>query len=219
MLTPIKNTVMKKYILVLLVGFISLTGFAHQTETSTIVLAEKENNVWVLQISASLTAFQQEIKTHFSETPYKTPEEFQEMVLQHIQNNLHMHFNGNDHVTLSNGIVQLGHETNVVFEVIGIPVDINTVEITNTVFKDIYKNKSTLMVLKEDFTKTQFVLNNANDHRIFLTVSSNEFVRLVVNKASFLSSNTLFIVIGLLGLGFLILNLYNKRTKSVSTSS
>ncbi len=57
---------MKKYILLFVAVLFSMAGFAHNPDVSTIMLVEKENNSWVVQISASLTAFQQEIRTHFS---------------------------------------------------------------------------------------------------------------------------------------------------------
>lgn len=202
---------MKKYILLCIAGLFSMTSFAHNPDISTMLLVEKENNVWVLQLSASLTAFQQEVKIHFSETPYKTPEAFQEMVLQHIKNNLQMQFNVAENVTLSKGIVQLGHETKVVFEVFGIPSELHSVAITNTAFKDIHKSQSALVLLKEGFKKNQFVLNDANNHTVSLAVANNEFIEKVVNSASFLSSKILFVLSGLLALGFLIQNIFKRR--------
>ena len=45
--------------------FMVMSAKAHQADVSTTMLVEKEDNSWVLQISASLTAFQHEIQTHF----------------------------------------------------------------------------------------------------------------------------------------------------------
>ncbi len=165
---------MKRYILLCIAGLFSIASFAHQPNASTTMLVEKDNNVWVLQISASLTAFQQEVRTHFAETPYKTPEEFQQMVLEHLKNNLHISFNG-DNISFGKGVVNLGHETKVVFEVFGIPSDINSVQIENAAFDDIYKSKSTLILLKEGFEKELFGLNNANNHTLKLYVEGNAF--------------------------------------------
>ena len=105
----------------------SLGMKAHQADISTTMLVEKENGTWVLQISSSLTAFQHEIRTHFAETPYETPEEFQQMVIEHIKNNLQLSFNDSQNITLGKGDVRLGHETKVVFQVFGIPSDIKSV--------------------------------------------------------------------------------------------
>ena len=175
---------MKKYLLLLIVLFSSLS-FAHNPNTSTTMLVEKENNTWVLQISASLTAFQQEIKTHFAETPYKTPEEFQQMVIEHIKNNLNIVFNDSQTITLSKGIVKLGHETKVVFEISGVPLDIKSVFITNSTFKDIYKNQSGLLVLKAGFKKEHFILNNKNSHTLKLIAGDDKFVVEEKKESSF----------------------------------
>jgi hypothetical protein len=202
---------MKKYILLLVAGMFSMASFAHNPEVSTTMLVEKENNVWVLQLSASLTAFQQEINTHFSETPYKTPEEFQQMVLEHIKNNLKISFNGEEAVTFSKGIVKLGHETNVVFEVFGIPTTIHSVEIKNTSFEDVHRSQSAMVLLKDGFQKKHFILNNSNDYSLALEVNNNEFVQVVEQNASTFSSVIVFSLLGLIGLGFLIINILKRR--------
>ncbi len=173
---------MYKKILFIGLLFITLAAKAHQADVSTTMLVERENNTWVLQISASLTAFQQEIRTHFSETPYKTPEEFQQMVLYHIQNNLHISFNGKD-ISFGKGVVKLGHETKVVFEVFGIPSEINSVLVKNSAFKDIHRNQSALVLFKEGFNKKHFVLNNDNNHTLELKVNGKGFVVVGEKKA------------------------------------
>ena len=188
-----------------------MASFAHQTEASSVVLAEKKNNVWVLQISASLTAFQQKVKTHFADTPYKTPEEFQAMELEHIRDNIHMHFNGHDHIVLKNGIVRLGHETKVIFEVEGIPSDLNAIEVTNTVFKDIHKSKSMLVILKKDSDKNQFILDEGNQYSVSLALKDDAFVEVKTSEASIFSLMTLNIVFGILVLGFNLKQVYKSK--------
>ena len=205
---------MKKYILVLVAGLFSMASFAHNPEVSTTMLVEKENNVWVLQLSASLTAFQQEIKTHYAETPYKTSKEFQQMVLDHVKKNLHITFNNGDDVTFSMGIVKLGHETKVVFEVFGTPSDIKSALITNTVFEDIHRSQGALVLLKGGFQKKQFILNKTNDYTIALQADNNQFTQVVEQKASLMSSAVIFTLIAIIGLGFLIINIL-KRKKGV----
>ncbi|WP_273566128.1 hypothetical protein [Maribacter halichondriae] len=202
---------MKKQLLVSIIGLFSLASFAHNPDASTTMLVEKENNVWVLQISTSLTAFQQEIRTHYAETPYKSPEEFQKMVLEHINNNFHLSFNGGENITLDKGLVKLGHETKVVFEVLGIPSDIQSVRIKNTSFKDISRNQNAFMLFKEGFNKEQFVLNNANDHTLTLEVNGKKFVEASKSKASFFSPYFGLVFIGLLGIGYLLHYVFSSK--------
>ncbi len=196
---------MYKKILFIGLLLITLNVKAHQADVSTTMLVEKENGTWVLQISASLTAFQQEIRTHFSETPYKTPEEFQQMVLEHIQNNLHISFNDTD-VSFGKGVVKLGHETKVVFEVFSIPSEITSVLVKNSAFKEIHRNQSALMLFKKGYTKEQFVLNNANNHTLALQVNGNEFVEISKSRANmFSSSKWIFIGFGIV----LVVSMYS----------
>ncbi|MCK0192317.1 DUF6702 family protein [Arenibacter sp. F20364] len=199
---------MKKYRFLLLAVWLSMASFAHSPDVSTTMLVETENNSWVLQISASLTAFQQEIRTHYAETPYQTPEEFQQMVLEHIKNNFQISFNGGEHISFKNGTVKLGHETMVVFEVLGIPSEINSVLVKNTAFKDIHRNQSALVLIKEGLSKEHFVLNNANNHSLSLTAIGNEFVEVGKNEAGLFSSSTGIILLGVAAivvLGMLVL--------------
>ncbi|QWX84011.1 hypothetical protein H0I23_16420 [Cellulophaga sp. HaHaR_3_176] len=173
---------MYKKILFIGLLFFTMITKAHQADVSTTMLVEKEDNVWILQISSSLTAFQHEIKTNFTDTPYKTPEEFQEMVLKHIKSNFSININGNN-ITLGSGIVKLGHETKVVFQVFGIPSNIQSIQVKNAAFKDINKNQSALILLKKDFSKDRFVLNNDNEHTLNLYTDGNKFKVLDANKS------------------------------------
>lgn len=191
--------------------FIVMSAKAHQADVSTTMLVEKEDNSWVLQISASLTAFQHEVQTHFSETPYQSPEEFQVMVLEHVKNNLRIRFNEMD-ITFGKGIVQLGHETKVVFEIFGIPRDIQTVQIKNTAFQDIHKNQSALVLLKKHFNKEHFVLNGANNHTLKLYVEGETFKILETTQ----SNNTIFNLGCILGGIFMVVSttiLFSKMFK------
>ncbi|MFD2916152.1 DUF6702 family protein [Psychroserpens luteus] len=193
---------LQKFIIVVFL-LIGISMNAHQPASSTTMLVEKEDSTWVLQISASLTAFQQEVRTHFAETPYKTLEEFQQMVIEHIKNNLDITINDNQTITLSSGIVKLGHETKVVFEVFGVPSEIKSITFKNSAFQDIYNNQSALILLKEGFDREHFVLNNKNNHTLNLNTEANKFVVEANNEASVFSPNLFFILFGILAVAFL----------------
>ena len=113
------------------------------------------------------------------------------------------------------GTVKLGHETKVVYEVHGIPSDISSVWVENKVFKDIPRNQSALILLKEGFRKEHFVLNNANDHTLALQVQGNAFVERSQQKADLSSPYIIWIVIAALGLGFLAQKLILGKKKAL----
>lgn len=178
---------MKKALFFISLFFFTISVKAHQPDISTTMLVEKENNTWVLQVRASLSAFQHEIKTHFADTPYKTPEEFKEMVLEHLRNNFQIILNGDEQITLKKGFVKLGHETNVVFEVTGIPSDLKNILVKNSSFNDIYKSQSTLVILKKGYSKERFFLNNENNHTLKLETSGHKFINF---KSDIISKTT-----------------------------
>ncbi|MGJ8593424.1 MAG: DUF6702 family protein [Aquaticitalea sp.] len=193
---------------------VTLSANAHQPDISTTMLVEQENKTWVLQISASLTAFQQEIRTHFADTPYKTPEEFQQMVLQHIKNNLTLTFNDGQDIRLSEGRIILGHETKVVFKVFGMPSDIKSVFVKNSAFSDIYKSQSALVLLKGGFSKEHFVLNDDNNHTLKLVANNHQFVIEAKSEASFFTYKTFLILLGIFALTFLMKIIITKITRN-----
>lgn len=193
---------------------VTLTAHAHQPDVSTTMLVEQENKTWILQISASLTGFQQEIRTHFADTPYNTPEEFQEMVLEHIKNNLTITFNDGQDIRLSEGRVILGHETKVVFEVFGVPSDFKSVLVKNSAFKDIHHNQSALVLLKEGFNKEHFVLNDDNNHTLKLVANNHQFVIEAKSEASFFTYKTFLILLGIFVLSFLMKIIITKITRN-----
>ncbi len=154
----------------------SLLADAHQAEISTTMLVEQASGEWIVQLRSSLTAFQHEVKTRFPDKPYGSPEEFEEQVIVHLRSNLFISFNNEDAVSFDNAFVKLGHETNAVLQLNNVPDSIWAVSVTNTSFKDINRDQSALIVLKKDFLKEQFVLNEANDRTAELVAVGNKFI-------------------------------------------
>ena len=206
---------MYKKILILSVLLLSFFANAHQPDTSTTMLVERENNTWVLQIKASMTAFQHEVKTHFADTPYTTPEEFKEMVLEHLKNNLQIICNSTETTQIGDGIVKLGHETNVVFEIHGIPTDMKSILVKNTAFSDIHRNQSALIILKEGINKEHFVLNNTNNHTIQLSIKDAKFIETKLQTASILNIKML----GYLAIILIPIGIYIRRKQVKEKSS
>ena len=208
-----------KTIIYFITTLFSLTGFAHNPDFSTTMLVEQEHNVWVLQISASLTAFQQEIRGNFAETPYKTPEEFQKMVLEHIKNNFQVSFNGGEFVSFGKGLVKLGHETKVVFEVLGIPKDITSVRVRNTTFDDMSRSQSALLLYKNGFSKEKFILNRENEYTLALETKGNNFVEVTQAEAGFFSKYFGFMLLGFLSIGSLVFFIIGKKKSNIQNLS
>ncbi|WP_020538604.1 DUF6702 family protein [Lewinella cohaerens] len=166
---------MNKFLITLCVLFVSIGAKAHQPDLSSTILVEQGENQWILQIRASLTAFEYEVEKHFGESSYASPEEFQALVIKHVQENTSILFNGTNAAVLQNGQVKLGHETSVSFEVKSTPEDFQSLAVKNSSFSDISRNQGALIVLKEGFAKDQFILNNSNEHTAKLEVRDAKF--------------------------------------------
>lgn len=206
-----------KYLLLPCLLLVSLRLSAHQPELSSTLLVEQSEGDWILQIRAALTGFEYEVEYTFGQDSYSTPEAFQELLVKHVLENVSIIINEKDQAQLNNGQVKLGHETSITFEVVGIPEMIQSLQVKNSSFRDISRNQSALIVLKNDFEKEQFTLNNENNHTVNLIAKNAKFELFVpipkgIAKAS---SKSLLIILGIsffLGLGFLLskkLNLDN----------
>ncbi|MDO6440321.1 hypothetical protein Q4534_23040 [Cyclobacterium sp. 1_MG-2023] len=149
---------------------------AHQPAISSIILAEKADHSWVLQVRSPLTSFEYVIKQNYGENAFATADEFKELVINYLKENIAIQFNGDADLLLQKGAVQLGHETNVFFQVEGVPEIMESLEVNNPSFKGINRNQSIFMVLSEGMTNNQFILNNENQHSASLRLEGSAFV-------------------------------------------
>lgn len=166
---------MTRFLITLSVLCFSWEVQAHQPDLSSIILAEQGDNKWVLQVRSALTAFEYEIEEHFGASSYASPEEFQELVANYVRDNISILFNDTNAAVLQNGMVKLGHETTVVFQLAGTPEAVHSLAVKNSSFSDIPRNQSALIVFKEGFSKDQFILNENNGHSIKLKAGSSKF--------------------------------------------
>jgi len=168
---------MKKLFL-LIFAFCSLSWSldAHSPDLSSTLLVQQDDNSWLLQVRAALTAFEYVVEDHYGEDAYASPEEFRQLVVSHLRENLSVQFDDADFAVIGEGRVALGHETNVTFAVTGLPADSRALSIANTSFSRLPRNQSALMVLKEGFARQQFMLDGENSHTARLSVGEARFV-------------------------------------------
>ena len=171
---------MTKYIISSILLLSVITAQAHNPDVSSTILSENEDKTWFLQLRSALTAYEYIITKNYGEASFSTPEEFQALVLQHVKDNISITYNENTEVSLESGMVKLGHETNVIFKVMGTPKDIKSMIVTNNTFKDIHRNQSALVILKKESSRVQFVLNDKNEHTAHLNVKAKQ-ISLVTN--------------------------------------
>jgi hypothetical protein len=194
--------------LILALLLLSLGAKAHSPDISSTMFAEESDGNWILLIRAALTAFEYEIESNFGESSYTTAEEFQQLVIKHVQQNISIKAD-NSQGNFENPMVRLGHETSITFKVTGMPSDFKSLQITNTSFQNISRNQSALMIIKKGFTKNQFKLDKNNAHTADLAVNNISFELMTPQtmNASFTFGNVVIslFVFGLLFLGYKLL--------------
>jgi hypothetical protein len=183
---------------VVLILFLLCTNIvhAHQPDLSNLMIYE-QNGKYILVIKSSLTAFEGEIDYLFGKNAYKSPEEFQLLVIKHFQKNCNVVIN-NENIKLINPKVILGHETTLFAELSNVPKTISSIDVKNTLFKDMPVSLCEMILTLNPVPQKQYLLNNVNNYEVKLQLENNSWS--VVEDAS---PNTTFI---LLVIGVLILS-------------
>ena len=184
-----------RFLIILSVLCTSWQVRAHQPDLASIILAEQENHTWVLQVRSALTAFEYVIEDHYGKDSYASPEEFQELVVHYIRNHISIRFNDAETAVLQRGMVKLGHETNVIFQLAGTPETISSLSVENNSFSNIPRSQGVLMIYKEGFEKNQFMLNQNNGHSIRLEAANSKFA--VVEKVQGPAQPSFLLMVGL----------------------
>jgi len=193
----------KKYFFVLVLFVSTTTLFAHQPDLSATLLIQQEDNSWVVQVRAALTAFEYEVENTYGKDAYATPEEFRNLVIQYFQEHLQVGFNESHPIPLENGTVDLGHESSVSFVLQRAPADITSLTVLNRGFHDINSSQSVLSIYKKDYKRTQFLLNEDNQYTVKLNLVASRFLlskHSEENRGNFLSNiwpGLLFLSLGL----------------------
>ncbi len=173
-----------KLVLFLLIGSSPFFAFSHSTTNSSTILVQGKFGNWVLQIRASLTAFENEVNTRFTIDGYKTPDEFKERVVEFLSENIKISFDKNKPIVFEKSSVKLGHETVVLFY-FNAPYEFKNLEIQNSSFTNIYNSKNALLVFKDGLQKRNFFLDKTNQFKINLVVKGNTLEELNKKKTTF----------------------------------
>jgi hypothetical protein len=165
----------------------------------------------MLQLNASLTAFQYEVVNTYGEDSYSSPEEFNELLVNYLKKKIVIQVNGEE-VILEKGLVRLGHATTVAFELSGVPEQMDEMFVKNKGFENINNSQVIFSIIKEGMDKDQFLLNEENNFQINLFLTEGQVVLVDSN------SNTMWLTLlaVVLILGPLGAFLYNKKGGRIS---
>lgn len=204
----IMNKVLKS-IVAMVIWLSAVSANAHQPDISTCTLIEQENGQWTMQLNASMTAFQYEVRNAYGEDSYTSPEEFNQLLLKHLREHITIHANGEE-VTLGNGSVQLGHATTVAFELSGVSEALEEVFVINKGFENIHNSKIIFSIIKEGFDRSGFILSEANDYQINVSLEDNQVLLIETSSTDYwMVLIVVMMILGLLGILLFRSNLRN----------
>ncbi|MCX6262929.1 MAG: hypothetical protein NTZ47_00095 [Bacteroidetes bacterium] len=169
---------MKSIYLILLLLCVKVVQ-AHEPQLSSLMIYD-QNGKSLLLIKSSLTAFEGEIDYHYNKTAYRTPDEFNQLIIKHFDKNCFVIIN-DDTVKLINPYVILGHETTMFAELLNPPKKITSVYVRNTFFKDMHNNMCELILTTKGLPQQQYILKNDNQQEVKLRVENEKWV---VDKTS-----------------------------------
>lgn len=194
-------------VVILLICF--RAAMAHQPDLSSLMIYE-QNGKTILLIKSSLTAFEQEIVYLYGKDSYKTPQEFQQLVIKHLQEKCAVKMN-NESLKFVNPQVLLGHETTVFAELSNRPKNIKSIYVKNEIFKDMPNNVCEVILTLNSLPQKQFVLGNNLGYKATLNIV-NGIWEMTEKKVSFLEKFP-YIFMGLLALASLLFVVFKKKSK------
>jgi hypothetical protein len=204
---------LKAIFVLLFLSCLSIKGFAHNPDFSSLMIYE-QNGKHFLAIKSSLTAFEGEIDYHFNKNAYKTPEEFQQLVIKHFQKNCLITIN-NDTIKFIQPTVILGHETTVFAELTNVPEKINSFYLKNKLFADLPQNQCELILTIKGYPQKQYILNKENSQEVKLLIENGSWT--VVKATNALTKTSNLIILGAISLLVIVAVLMGiKKKKNIS---
>jgi hypothetical protein len=148
-------------------SIVSVNATAHNPNTSTFILSKAADGKYLVRLDGALTGVEAQINETYSPDAYKTAEEFQQLANEHFIKSLTLSINDQP-IKVVNPNVQLGHGTQFSAEAQGIGDTVESIDLTNTFFKDLHGNRMTVVLLSDQFPKTQYTLSDSNQHQLSL---------------------------------------------------
>ena len=141
----------------------------------------------------------------YGKDSYKTPQEFQQLAINHLQKKCAVKLNDQS-LTFTNSQVLLGHETTVFAELSNQPKNIKSLYIKNEIFKDMPNNVCEVIIALNGYPQKQIVLGHDRSHEVSLDFVNENWE--IVEKIDAFWEKIPTIIMGLLaliGVFFLVL--------------
>lgn len=196
-----------KFLLIALFFYLFINNLqAHNSQISVITLSKKESR-WSILLSSSLEAFQYEVVREHPEIDFNkiTEQDWMQLMIKHIEKSINIIANNNVKVSLVNGAIRPGHQTDMWFDLQEMPSILKNLSIqVNSFAGNPQHNCILLLPNQDDYTK--FILGPANHHAIEMEVGKDQAFQQISAGNNRLPQDLAWVGLALLALGGLIWN-------------
>lgn len=168
---------MKKTIIGILIGFYSLCASAHSSKIETMTLAQDQQNNWTLHISSSFDGFRNQLIQNFPDIKIDelSTDEFQKLVTGYIKDNIFLNANTNFIGELREGAIKLGHQTDLDFNVIGLPNEISTLRVQIKGFDETSDHNTIFNIIDATDSSKNFEIKKDNQFTVSIEKANGKF--------------------------------------------
>lgn len=152
---------------------------AHNPQVSNIsIMQDTATKKYSLLINVPLLTCQNELSNSYPsiEIDSLSKNDFQELLLHHFKNNMLFIANNKDTLFISNGMLSLGHETQLIFELSGLPETVKSLHLQYAALRSQYDHFAVLQISLADKTMGRFVFNNENNYELSLRNENNNLL-------------------------------------------
>jgi hypothetical protein len=168
-----------KTILILVFLFVNVQhGHAHSPQISTITLIQNKDNTWNLIVGASLSAYQYELANSYPNQRFDSVQVnlFRPLLLNHLRRNIRIKANNSKAASLQNGMVILGHQTDVRFDVKGVPEELQSIDIQQLSFYSLGGHYCLFKIITLRNGTFSHVLERENNYSVSLVLENDRFI-------------------------------------------
>jgi hypothetical protein len=150
---------------------------AHSPLISTVAIIKSKENTWSMHISASLSAFQYALTNDDRSLQLDSisSDLFQQRVIDLLRRKLRVQIPSGVNIILEDGIVKLGHETEVVFKLSVRENNPRSIKIKNESFLSIAEHYCVVKVITPDGASSNILLEKGNEYSVEVFNSKNGY--------------------------------------------
>lgn len=199
-----------KVVVFILAYCLSYDTSAHSSQISTITISKKDT-AWSLHISSSFDAFYYELTKKYPRTDFSkvSKQELTDLLIREVGNSINIFTDKTGNIELQNGAVQVGHQTDLWFNIKGMPKNIRQLSIQAHTFPNITQHNYVLLMPKKAAYE-KFILSENNENTIHFELNNEQFFQQILVK-----TNKSIMYFGLAGFSawgvFILLNILKTK--------